>query len=73
MTSEGVELVPLHLLTPHFLTLSIRLSSVAPPFIGVAGMVVVDPKAIVTGTEDTAKTEGQVGNGGIGSRTRWCR
>ena len=58
ITSEGVELVPLRLLTPHFLTLLIRLKSVAPPFVGVAGVVVVvDPEATLTGT-GVAKTEG---------------
>ena len=56
--SEGVELVPLRLLTPHFLTLPIRLISVTPPFVGVAGMVIVDPEAVITGAEGIAKTEG---------------
>jgi hypothetical protein len=33
---------------PHFLTLPIQLNSVAPPFVGVAGIavIVVDPEAI---------------------------
>ena len=33
-TSEGVELIPLHLLTPHFLTLPIRLINGVLPFVG---------------------------------------
>ena len=54
-----MELVPLRLLTPHFLTLPIRLKRFAPPFVGVAGVVVViDPEAIVAGTGGVAKTEG---------------
>lgn len=57
MTSECVELpvVPLHLLTPHLLSLPIRLKSIMPPFVGVPGIVIVKPKAI---TEGIAETEG---------------
>jgi len=43
---------------PHILTLPIQLISVAPPFLGVAGMVIVDPEAAITGTEGIVKTEG---------------
>lgn len=53
MTSEGVELVPLPFLTPHLLTLPIQLSSVTPPLVVVAGIVVIEPKAVI---EDIAKT-----------------
>jgi len=35
-----------------------RLISVAPPFVGVAGMVFVDLEAVITGTEGMVKTEG---------------
>ena len=47
-TSEGV---PLGLLTPHFLTLPIRLISVAPPSVDAASRVVVEPKYVVMGAE----------------------
>ena len=55
MTSEGVELVPLRFFTPHLLTLPIRLSSVMPPLVVVAGIVIVEPEAV---TEGIAETEG---------------
>ena len=45
ITSEDVELVPFRLLTPHFLTLPIRLISVASPFVGVAGIVIPKPSS----------------------------
>lgn len=58
ITSDGVKLVPLRLLTPDFLTLPIQLKSVAPVFVGIAGVaIVVEPDAVVTGTEGMAKTE----------------
>ena len=53
ITSEGVELVPLRLLTPHLLTLPIRLRSVPPPFVGVTGTVVVEPEAAIKGITET--------------------
>jgi len=71
--SEGVELVPFRLLTPHFLTLPIRLISIALPFVGAAGMVIVAPEAVITGAEGIVKTEGWVGNGGVGLRIRTWR
>lgn len=40
-------------------------------FVGVASMVVVDPKAVITCTENITKTEVWIGNGGVNSRTRW--
>ena len=70
--TEGIELVPFCFLTPHFLTLPMRLKSVAPVFVGV--VVFIEPEAVVTGKEGIAKTKGWAGNGGIGSGTRrWQR
>ena len=51
MTSEGVELVPFRFLTPHLLTLPIRLSSVVPPLVVVVDIGVVEPKAVTEGAE----------------------
>jgi len=41
ITSEAVELLPLCLLTHHFLILPIRLLDVEPPFVSVVGVVVI--------------------------------
>jgi len=69
ITSEAVELLPLCLLTHHFLMLPIRLLDVEPPFVGVAGVVVIEPEAITIRAESVAETDGWVGNGGVGLRT----
>jgi hypothetical protein len=53
MTSEGIEIVPLCFLTSHLLILPIRLSSVVPPLVAVAGIVIVEPEVVIEGIAET--------------------
>jgi hypothetical protein len=74
-TCEGVELVPLLLLMPHFLMLTIRLRNIMLPFVGgVTGVGIWDDakaEAAVLDKEVVAKVKSWVRNGGVGSRTCW--
>ena len=46
------------LLTHHFLVLPIEFLGIEPPFVDIAGMVVIEPEAIVIRAESVAETDG---------------
>ena len=49
--------------------LPIRFLGVERPFVGAAGVIVIEPEAIVIRVESVAETNGWVGSGGVGLRT----